>query len=95
MHRICGCERGSPLKSAQTLETLQGHRRLRTGVERYFSRLGPREVEDTTLFNYRSVRNQMTIAHLTLNLVAVAAAIVLQQPDKTRCYKTFADDLAA
>jgi hypothetical protein len=68
---------------------------LRTGVERYFSRLGPREVEDTTLCNYRSVRNQMTIAHLTLNLVAVAAAIVLQLPDKIRCYKTFADDIAA
>jgi len=68
---------------------------LRTEVERYFSRLGPREFEDTTLCNYRSVRNQMTIAHLTLNLVAVAAAIVLQRPDKIRCYKTFADDLAA
>lgn len=68
---------------------------LRTEVERYFSRLGPREIEDTALCNYRSVRNQMTIAHLTLNLVAVAAAIVLQQPDKIRCYKTFADDLAA
>jgi len=68
---------------------------LRTGIERYFSRLGPREFEDTTLCNYRSVRNQMTIAHLTLNLVAVAAAIILQQPDKIRCYKTFADELAA
>lgn len=68
---------------------------LRTEVERYFSRLGPREFEDTTLCNYRSVRNQMTVAHLTLNLVAVAAVIVLQRPDKIRSYKTFADDLAA
>jgi hypothetical protein len=69
--------------------------KLRTGVERYFSRLGPREFEDTTLCDYRSVRNQMTIAHLTLNLVAVAATIVLGQPAKIRCHKTFADDLAA
>lgn len=68
---------------------------LRTGVERYFSRLGPREIEETSLFNYRSIRNQMTISHLTLNLVAVAAAIVLEKPDKIRCYKTFADKLAA
>lgn len=68
---------------------------LRTEVERYFSRLGPREVEETKLFNYRSIRNQMTISHLTLNLVAVAAAIILARPDKIRCYKTFADKLAA
>jgi len=63
---------------------------LRTEVERYFSRLGPREFEDTTLYNYRAIRNQMSIAHLSLNLVAVAAAIVLGEPDKIRCYKTFA-----
>ena len=68
---------------------------LRTEVERYFSRLGPREVEDTTLYNYRAIRNQMSIAHLSLNLVAVAAAIVLRQPGKIRCYKTFAVPLAA
>jgi len=68
---------------------------LRTEVERYFSRLGPREVEDTTLYNYRAIRNQMSIAHLSLNLVAVAAAIVLRQPDRIRCCKTFADPLAA
>lgn len=42
----------------------------RTEVERYFSHMGDREVEQTTHFNYRSVRNQMTIAHLTLALTA-------------------------
>ena len=68
---------------------------LRTEVERYFSRLGPREVEDTTLYKYSSIRNLMSIAHLSLNLVAVAAAIVLQRPEQIRCYKTFADTLAA
>lgn len=68
---------------------------LRTGVERYFSRLGPREIEEASLYNYRSIRNQMTISHLTLNLVAVAAAIVLDKPDQIRCYKTFADKIAA
>jgi hypothetical protein len=63
----------------------------RTVVERYFARLGPREFEDVTITNYRSVRNLMTIAHLTNNLVAVAAAIIIDRPDKMRCYKTFAD----
>jgi hypothetical protein len=69
--------------------------KLRTEVERYFSRLGPREVEETTLYKYRSIRNQMSIAHLSLNLVAVAAAIVLQRPERIRCYKTFAEALVA
>lgn len=63
----------------------------RTEVERYFSRLGSREVEQTTHFNYRAIRNQMSFAHLTLALTAVAAAFVLEQPDKIRCYKSFAD----
>jgi len=68
---------------------------LRTEVERYFSRIGPRECEDTSLYNYRAIRNQMSIAHLTLNLVAVAATIILKRTDRIRCYKTFADPLAA
>lgn len=37
----------------------------------------------------------MSIAHLSLNLVAVAAVIILGKPDTIRCYKTFADQLAA
>lgn len=68
---------------------------LRTEVERYFSRLGPREVEDATLYKYSSIRNLMSIAHLSLNLVAVAAAMVFRRPEQIRCYKTFADPLAA
>lgn len=63
----------------------------RTEAERYFSRLGPREVEEMSQYKYRAIRNQMTIAHLALSLTAVAAALVLEQPDKIRCYKTFAD----
>jgi len=69
--------------------------KLRMEVERYFSRLGPREVEDTTLYKYRSIKNQMSIAHLSLNLVAVAATIILRQPDRIRCCKTLAEPLAA
>lgn len=63
----------------------------RTGVERYFSSLGPRDIEEMAVYKYRSVRNQMTIAHLTLSLTAIAAALILKKPDKIRCYKTFAD----
>jgi len=68
---------------------------LRMEVERYFSRLGPREVEDTTLYNYSSIKNQMSIAHLSLNLIAVAATIILRQPEKIRCYKTLTVPLAS
>ena len=65
--------------------------KTRTEVERYFSRLGPREVEEVSQYKYRSIRNQMTLAHFSLSLTAVAAALVLEYPDKIRCYKTFAD----
>lgn len=58
-------------------------------IEQYFSRLGDREVEQTTHYEFNSIRNQMTIAHLSASLIAVAAAIVLKQPDKIRCYRTF------
>ena len=64
--------------------------KLRTEVERYFSRLGDREVEQTTHYKMRSIQNQMTIAHLSLSLVAFAAAILMNKPDKIRCYRTFA-----
>lgn len=59
-------------------------------IEQYFSRLGDREVEQTTHYSFTAISNQMTIAHLTASLIAVAAAILLKQPDKIRCYRTFA-----
>ena len=58
-------------------------------VEQYFSRLGEREVEQTTHYKLRVVKNQMTIAHLSMSLIALAAA-QLQCSDKIRCYRTFA-----
>ncbi|MDO9463852.1 MAG: hypothetical protein Q7J67_00890, partial [bacterium] len=64
---------------------------LRTEVERYFARLGDREAEQTTHYKLRSVQNQMTIAHLSLSLVAYAAALLLKQPQNIRCYRTFAN----
>lgn len=57
--------------------------------EQYFSRLGEREVEQTTHYKLRSVKNQMTIAHLSQSLIALAA-VQLQRPEKIRCYRTFA-----
>ncbi|HQP26138.1 MAG TPA: transposase [Smithellaceae bacterium] len=59
-------------------------------VEQYFARLGDREAEQTTHYSLKAVCNQMTIAHLTASLIGVAAAILLKQPEKMRCYKTFA-----
>jgi len=63
---------------------------LRTEVERYFARLGDCELEQTTHYKMRSIKNQMTIAHLSLSLVAHAAALLMDQPAKIRCYRTFA-----
>ena len=59
-------------------------------VEQYFSRLGEREVEQTTHYKLRVIKNQMSIAHLSMSLIALAAAH-LQCPDKIRCYRTFAN----
>jgi len=59
-------------------------------VEQYFARIGDREAEQTTHYSLKTVRNQMTIAHLTASLIGVAAAILLKQPEKMRCYRTFA-----
>ena len=63
----------------------------RQTVEQYFSRLGDREVEQTTHYGFTTISNQMTIAHLTASLIAVAAGVLLKQPEKMRCYRTFAD----
>ena len=65
---------------------------LRTEVERYFSRLGEREAEQTTHYKLKIVKNQMAIAHLSMSLVANAAGILMNQPDKIRCFRTFAKD---
>ena len=62
----------------------------RESVEQYFARLGDREAEQTTHYSLKTVRNQMTIAHLTASLIGVAAAILLKEPEKMRCYRTFA-----
>jgi hypothetical protein len=59
-------------------------------IEQYFSRLGDREVEQTSHYSFTAIRNQMTIAHLSASLIAVAAAVILKQPEKIRCYRTFA-----
>lgn len=65
---------------------------LRTEVERYFSRLGERDAEQTTHYKLSIVKNQMAIAHLSMSLVAHAAACIMEQPDKIRCFRTFANE---
>lgn len=58
-------------------------------VEQYFARLGSREADKTTHFALRVVKNQITIAHISQSLVALAAAS-LKHYDKIRCVRTFA-----
>ncbi len=66
--------------------------RKRIVVEQYFARLGDREVEQTSHYKLRSVQNQITIAHLSMSLIAKAAAVLMQQPEKIRCFRTFAKE---
>jgi hypothetical protein len=61
----------------------------RITVEQYFSRLGPIEAEQTTHYRLKTVQNQMTIAHLTQSLIALAA-VSMNMPENIRCYRTFA-----
>ena len=75
-----------PRDSKEYKKTFRG----RQVVEQYFARLGDREAEQTTHYSLTSIKNQMTIAHLTASLIAVAAATLLDRTDKIRCYRTFA-----
>ncbi len=61
----------------------------RIAVEQYFARFGDRAVEQTSHYKLRSVKNQITIGHLSLVLVA-AAAVALGRAEKIRCWRTFA-----
>jgi len=61
----------------------------RITVEQYFSRLGSIEAEQTTHYKLRTVRNQITIAHLTQSLIALAS-VSINKPENIRCYRTFA-----
>ena len=76
-----------PRDSKEYRETFKG----RQVVEQYFARLGDREAEQTTHYSLTAIKNQMTIAHLTASLIAVAAATLLDRSDKIRCYRTFAE----
>jgi hypothetical protein len=76
-----------PRDSKEFKKTFKG----RQVVEQYFARLGDREAEQTTHYSLTAIKNQMTIAHLTASLIAVAAAIHLERPEKIRCYRTFAE----
>lgn len=58
-------------------------------IEQYFARLGNREADQTTHYTLRVVKNQITIAHLSQSLVALAA-VSLNHYDKIRCFRTFA-----
>jgi len=80
-----------PRDSKEYKETFK----TRQVVEQYYARLGDREAEQTTHYGFRAIQNQMTIAHLTASLIAVAAAILLEQPDKIRCWRTFAQPTRA
>ena len=80
-----------PRDSKEYKETFK----TRQVVEQYYARLGDREAEQTTHYGFRTIQNQMTIAHLTASLIAAAAAILLEQPDKMRCWRTFAQPTKA
>jgi hypothetical protein len=58
-------------------------------VEQYFARLGNREFEHSSHYSYKVIKNLLTISHLSMSLIALAA-VSIKRIDKIRCYKTFA-----
>ena len=56
--------------------------------------LGNCEAEQTTHYQFKTIQNQMPIAHLSLVLVANVDAIFLENPQKTRSFSTFALNLS-
>jgi hypothetical protein len=63
--------------------------RIRVRIERYFSRLQAITSEDAPYYSKRSVRNHVSLAHITLSLIALTA-LKLGKPDKINSYLKFA-----
>jgi len=63
--------------------------RIRVRIERYFSRLQAITSEDAPYYSKRSVRNHVSLAHITLSLVALTA-LKLGKPGKINAYLKFA-----
>jgi hypothetical protein len=61
----------------------------RIAIEQYFSRLGTIEADQTTHYRLNTIRNQITIAHISQSLVALAA-VSMNKQENIRCYRTFA-----
>lgn len=59
----------------------------RIAIEQYFARLGTIEAFQTSHYNLNSIRNQLTIAHLTHSLIALSA-ISLGRKELLRCYRS-------
>jgi len=59
----------------------------RIAIEQYFSRLGSLEAYQTSHYRLTAIQNQVTIAHLTQSLVALAA-LSLGHRDLIRCYRS-------
>ena len=59
----------------------------RIAIEQYFARLGTLEAFQTTHYNLKSIRNQLTIAHLTHSLVALVA-VSIDRKDLLRCHRS-------
>jgi len=58
-------------------------------VEQYFARLSNREFEQVSNYSFKVIRNHLTISHLSMSLIALAA-VSMGRTNKIRCYKTFA-----
>jgi hypothetical protein len=69
-------------------ETFKKLYQKRIGSERVFSRLLSLCMQNASVRGLHSIQNHCTIAHITVLLVALAAA-KLGHPDKTKFVKTF------
>lgn len=79
------------LRASVERDTIQfkKHYAKRFIIERYFSHLQMLDVEDAPYYSPRSIKNHLTIAHLSLSLIAVAAVKLGRSQDMHR-YRRFA-----
>ncbi len=78
------------LRAAVERDTIQFKKRYakRFIIERYFSHLQMLDIEDAPYYSPRSIKNHLTIAHLSLSLIAVAAVKLGKSQDMHR-YRRF------
>jgi hypothetical protein len=76
--------RNSVPRGTERFQYVYSHRII---VEQYFARLGTLEAYQTSHYRLNAIRNQVTIAHLTHSIIALAA-LHMGHKESFRCYRS-------